>query len=298
MELRQLGHFVAVADQRHFTRAARQLHLTQSSLSASIRTLERELGGPLFVRSTRHVELTEAGRALLPAAQRTLAAAEQGRDAVAGVHGLLRGQLTIGAIQTLGRIDLARILVRYHRRHPGVTLRVHHDGVPALVDETLAGSVDLAFVDRPLGDHAGQVREHPLGSDALVLAVAAADPLASLRQVWLRDLADREFVEYRADSALRAQIDAACRAVGLRRRIGCETDVMTDLVDLIGHGMGISLIPPDALRTAGDRVTALQTVPAIPRDLLAITAAGRPPTPAAAALLALVEESAGRPDTL
>lgn len=66
MELRQLVHFLAVVEERHFTRAARRVHLTQSSLSASIRMLERELGDELFVRSTRSVEVTEAGRALLP----------------------------------------------------------------------------------------------------------------------------------------------------------------------------------------------------------------------------------------
>ena len=259
MELRQLGHFVAVADLRHFTRAAQRLHLTQSSLSASIRSLERELGGALFVRSTRRVELTEAGRALLPAAQRALAAAEQGRDAVAGVHGLLRGQLTIGAIQTFGMINLPRLLVRYHRRHPGVSLRLRHSGVAELVKETVTGTLDLAFVDRPLGEHADQVHEHPLGSDSLVLAVASNDPLATLRRIRLVDLADREFVEYRADSALRASIDATCREIGLARRISCETDVITDLVDLVVHGLGISLLPPQALRSAADQLVSIQS---------------------------------------
>jgi DNA-binding transcriptional LysR family regulator len=91
LELRQLAHFLAVAEAGHFTRAAARVHLTQSSLSSSVRALERELGSDLFVRSTRRVELTEAGRALLPAARRTVAAAEDGRDAVAGVRGLVRG---------------------------------------------------------------------------------------------------------------------------------------------------------------------------------------------------------------
>ena len=106
MELRQLSHFVAVADERHFTRAAARVHLTQSSLSSSVRALERELGSDLFVRSTRQVELTEAGRALRPAALRALAAAEDAQDAVAAVRGLVRGHLAIGAIQTLGQVHL------------------------------------------------------------------------------------------------------------------------------------------------------------------------------------------------
>src|SRR5664279_4983916 len=97
MELRQLEHFVAVAQARHFTRAAEDLSISQSGLSASVRALERELHTTLFVRNTRRVELTDAGRALLAESHRTLASAAAGRDAVAAVNGLLRGTLSVGA---------------------------------------------------------------------------------------------------------------------------------------------------------------------------------------------------------
>ena len=143
MNLRQLAHFVAVAQTSNFTRAATRVHLTQSSLSSSIRALEGELGSDLFVRSTRRVELTEAGRALLPAAQRAIAAAQDGRDAVAGVRGLLRGQLAIGAIQTVGPVNIPASLARYHRRHPAVGLRLRHDGVPALVEDPHVAAVKM-----------------------------------------------------------------------------------------------------------------------------------------------------------
>ena len=113
MELRQLAHFVAVAEELHFTRAAARVHVVQSSLSASIHALEREMGAPLFVRDSRHVMLTQAGRALLPAARRALAAADEGRDAVAGIRGVLRGQLHVGAIQTLAVIDLPALLAGF-----------------------------------------------------------------------------------------------------------------------------------------------------------------------------------------
>ena len=83
MELRQLEHVVAAAEELHFTRAAQRLHIVQSGLSASVRGLERELGASLFVRSSRRVELTPAGRALLPEARRALAAARAAADAVA-----------------------------------------------------------------------------------------------------------------------------------------------------------------------------------------------------------------------
>jgi DNA-binding transcriptional LysR family regulator len=126
VELRQLAHFVAVPEELHFSRAATRVHVVQSSLSASIHTLEREVGAALFVRDSRSVMLTQAGRALLPAARRALAAADEGRDAVAGVRGVLRGQLHVGAIQTLGVIDLPALLTALRRAHPGVTIRLRH----------------------------------------------------------------------------------------------------------------------------------------------------------------------------
>ena len=98
MDLRQLEHFLAVAEEQHFTRAARRVNIVQSGLSASIRALEEELGAPLFIRSTRRVDLTAAGRVLAEEARRVLAAAQGARDAVAAVQGLAPG-----AVIPLGR---------------------------------------------------------------------------------------------------------------------------------------------------------------------------------------------------
>ena len=291
MELRQLTHFLAVADAQHFTRAATRVHLTQSSLSSSIRALERELGTDLFVRSTRRVELTEAGRALLPAAQRAVAAAEDGLDAIAGVRGLVRGHLAIGVIQTqtVGPVNVPALLTRYHRRHPAVTLRLHHAGVPSLVHQTADGELELAVVDLPLGPQANRVKARPLGTESLLLGVAEHDPLASRHRVRLTDLADRDFVEYRADSSLRASIDHACQGAGLQRRIACEVDTIADLVELVALGLGVSLLPPAAIRMAGDRAIGLATDPSIPRDLMLVTPLERQPSPASHAFLNLLD---------
>jgi DNA-binding transcriptional LysR family regulator len=288
MELRQLTHFLAVAEASHFTRAAARVHLTQSSLSSSIRALERELGSDLFVRSTRRVELTEAGRALLPAAQRAVAAAEDGRDAVAGVRGLLRGQLAIGAIQYVGPLNIPALLARYHRRHPAVRIRRHHADVASLVHRTADGELELAIVDRPLGPQANRVQTQPIGTESLVLGVAADDQLAHRTRVRLIDLADRSFIEYRPDSSLRASIDRACQAAGLRRRIVCEMDAIPDLVELVALGVGVSLLPPGATRLAEDRLAGLAIYPSIARELVLVTPLDREPSPAAAAFLELL----------
>jgi DNA-binding transcriptional LysR family regulator len=290
MELRQLSHFLAVADERHFTRAAARVHLTQSSLSSSIRALERELGSDLFVRSTRQVELTEAGRALLPAARRTVSAAEDGRDAVAAVRGLVRGHLAIGAIQALGPVNLPALLARFRRRHPAVTLRVRHEDVASLVRRTADGELDLGIVDLPLGPQGNRVRSRPIGAESLRLAVAGADPIAHRSRIRLIDLADHDFIEYRPDSSLRASIDHACEEAGLQRRIICEVDTILDLVDLVALGVGVSLLPPAAIDMSRGRAVGIVTDPSIRRELLLVTPLDREPSPAGAAFLELVSD--------
>ena len=288
MELRQLAHFVAVAEELHFTRAATRVHVVQSSLSASIHTLEREMGAALFVRDSLDVMLTQAGRALLPAARRALAAADEGRDAVAGIRGVLRGQLHVGAIQTLGVIDLPALLARFRRAHPGVIIRLSHDAASVLAHAAADAQLDIAFIDGPT-DPATLTRVE-IGHDDLVLAVPQGDPLARRASIRLGDpaLRERDFVDYRADSALYAQIDVACAAAGLARRTVCEAQNMQYLAELVQHGLGISVLPPMSVRAVTAQVSAIRITPPLRRDICAVVAATRPPTGAAQALLDLL----------
>lgn len=285
MELRQLAHFVAVAEELHFTRAAARVHVVQSSLSASIHALEREMGAPLFVRDSRRVMLTQAGRALLPAARRALIAADEGRDAVAGIRGALRGQLHVGAIQTLAVIDLPALLATFRRAHPGVTIRLSHDAAPVLARAAADAQLDIAFIDGPT-DPAALTRIE-IGHDDLILAVPQGDPLARRASIELADpaLRERDFVDYRADSGLHAQIDVACAAAGLARRTVCEAQNMQYLAELVQHGLGISVLPPMSVRAVTAQVSTIRITPPLRRDICAVVAARRPPTGAAQALL-------------
>src|SRR5688500_15653271 len=122
MDLRQLRYLVALADERHFTRAAAREHVAQPALSQQIRKLEDELGIPLVHRTTRQVALTEAGELVTGRARRVLAEIEAARAELQELWGLLTGRVTIGAMQTLGAFDLPLLLATFHERHPGVEL--------------------------------------------------------------------------------------------------------------------------------------------------------------------------------
>ncbi|PQM48781.1 HTH-type transcriptional regulator CynR [Mycobacterium talmoniae] len=209
------------------------------------------------------------------------------RAAVAAVHGLLRGHLAIGVAQALGSIDLAALLLRYHQRHPGVGLTLKRGTIDGMVRATVAGELDLAFVNHPFDPR--RVDELSLCAESLVLAVSCDDPLAGRQVVALADLGCREFVAMRKKYAIRTRIDASCAAVGLNRHICCEADALSDLVDLVGSGMAIAFLPPSILKGA-ERVVAVNTDPAIPWELVVVTPAERPPSPAAAEFLGMVRE--------
>src|SRR5262249_24886629 len=149
MELRQLEHFLAVAEEGHFTRAAIRCRMSQSALSASICSLERELDSRLFMRTTRKVELTEAGRVLLEEVRRTLAAVVSARELVLVIRGLLRGSLRVGGISTPGLLDQADLLARFRDQHLAVGIGYVRETSMTLISEIEAGRLDVALVSLP-----------------------------------------------------------------------------------------------------------------------------------------------------
>lgn len=242
MELRQLTHFVAVAEERHFTRAAQRLHIVQSGLSASIRGLERELGTRLFTRSTRQVTLTEAGRVLLTEARRVLAAAEAARDAVAAVRGLLRGRLRIGIMQSMRGLPLAAALADLHAAHPGVELELRQAGSADLAAQVRDASLDLAFVALPRAPDGVALTR--LLDIPMVLACPAGHGLAEhAGPVALAELAGEDFVDLPAGWGTRILIDAAFSAAGLARRIPFEVGEVGFLLDLVAQRLGVAVVP-------------------------------------------------------
>jgi DNA-binding transcriptional LysR family regulator len=288
MELRQLEHFVATAEERHFTRAAQRLHIVQSGLSASIRTLERELDAALFVRSTRRVELTPAGRVLLPEARRTLAAAQAATDAVAAVQGLLRGTLAVGTMQILPpAVDLLAVLGRFHAAHPAVELRLRQAGTGTLLAEVRNGTLDLALV-APIGRPPQGITMHRLASDPLMVACAPSHPLAHRGPVDLADLAGERFVDFQPDWGLRMLLDRHFAAAGLERTSALEVNDVPSLLELVAHGLGIALVPEVATRyPAAVRYLSLRP-PAPTFDVVVATVGDPPAGQAARVLLAML----------
>jgi len=265
VEIRHLEHFLAVAEEGHFTRAAHRLIISQSGLSASIRTLERELGAALFHRNTRQVSLTEAGRALLTESRRTLASIEAAREAVAAVNGLLRGTLRIGTEQCLGAVDVPGLLARFRAAHAGVEVRLDQAGSARLLDDVRASVLDVAFVP-VVGPPPDDVELVPLNSEAMVALCRPDHRLAGSGTIKLDELQGSAFVDFQEGWGARQAADAAFAAAGLDRRVTMEvTDVHT-LLDLVGHGLGVALVPEHVTRKrAAQGLDVLTIEDALPR---------------------------------
>ncbi|GGO90978.1 transcriptional regulator [Wenjunlia tyrosinilytica] len=292
MELRQLEYFVAVAEELHFTRAARRLFVAQSGMSAGIRSLEKELGAPLFIRSTRRVELTDAGRALLPVARQALAKASDARDAVAAVQGLLRGTLSVGSLQCLGVLDVPSLLARFREKHPGVELRLRHDGTADLIDGVRAGRLDVAFT--PLGIHSTEgLGVLPVADEPMVLACGPTHRLVGKAGIRPDDLAGESFVDFSVTWGTREFADRILAAAGVERRVELEVNDAHSVLDLVSLGLGVAIVPAH-FEHKNSHACFVPIEDAPSWRIAAVTPGEERVSTAARALLRMVEEAAGR----
>ncbi|MGW1543471.1 LysR substrate-binding domain-containing protein [Streptomyces sp. NPDC002309] len=294
MELRHLQHFVAVAEDQHFTRAAERLMVSQSGLSASIRALERELQTPLFVRTTRRVTLTPAGRALLGEAERILAQVRSAHEAVAAVQGVLRGTLALGTEQCIAGVNVARLLAAFRHRHPDVEICLRQAGSGALTEEVAAGRLDLAFAVRTEED-TEQLRTVSLTDEPMTVLCHPTHRLAAAgAAVTPQDLGGEVFVDFHPDWGPRRATDAAFAKAGVRRTVDLEVNDVHSLLDLLDENLGIAVVPHHfrhkraslaALPLKGTGEAAYETVALLPSP--------EATSPAARALMALLDAHPG-----
>jgi DNA-binding transcriptional LysR family regulator len=289
VELRHLEYFVAVAEEKHFTRAAERMRVAQSGLSASIRSLERELDADLFVRHTRRVELTDAGHALLTEAHRTLASAAAAKNAVAAVRGLLRGSLTVGSEQCLGVLDLPPLLSSFRRAHPGVEIRLKYAGSAHLIEQVRMNRLDVGFVALPGAAPEG-IRLMPLATEEMLLLAHPAHRLADNDAVTVADLLDEDFIDFSADWGARRLNDQTFARAEADRRVSIEVNDVHTLLDFVHQGLGVALVPAPVTRKpqAKGLHAATLTAPGSPRWQVSVAmAATTPPGPATTELLRL-----------
>src|SRR3954469_4379207 len=241
VQIGQLRCFLAVAEHRHFTRAARELGLAQPSVSAQVRSLEHDLGGELFHRMKGNVTLTPAGETLLPFARRILADVDAAASEVSDVGALARGRISLGATPSLAATLVPPVLARFHAAHPGIALALREAGSGDLVNALEQGIVDVALVILPVRHDV--LEPQPLLREELVVAVSRQHPLASRRTIAMTDLRDVPLVMFREGYDLRSATEAACRAAGFAPTFAVEGGEMDGVLRLTAAGLGAAIVP-------------------------------------------------------
>ena len=290
MELHQLRYFVAVAEHRHFTRAAADLGVAQPSVSKQIRKLEVEIGDPLFDRTAGRITLTDAGTVLLPWAKRVLADLDAARAEVAGLATLEGGRLSVGATPSISTVLLPPVLAQFHRAHPGVALSVREAGSRDLVRLLEVGDLDLALVVLPV-PHDDLLATTAVLREDLVLAVPADHPLAKRRTVRVAELRGLPLVMFREGYDLRTTTIAACEAAGFHPLFAVEGAEMDGVLRMAAAGIGVAVVPGIVVERGGPLTAIRLTEPILSRSIGLAHHRGRRRSRAAEAFAKLLEHT-------
>lgn len=246
LDLQKLRMFVAAAHARNFTRAAEQLALTQPTVSQQIQTLERELETVLFERLGRGIELTAAGRALLPYAEHMIALERSAEQAVRAAAGLSERTLLLGVGNTLATYVLPDLLQRFGWEHPSFEVHIGIGNTEQLLAQVASGTCELALVGSPL-DHA-QLKVMPFLSTELVVIVSPDDSWANRASVSLHDLAQRRLLIRESGSALQAATAALLAAAHVQSKQPIVLGNLEAIKRSVEVGLGVALVPAMVVR--------------------------------------------------
>jgi len=245
IELRHLRYFLAVAETAHFTRAAAKLHVTQPTLSHQIRELEGQLNLSLFDRVGRRVKLTAAGETLLPHARKVLRELEEAQTALSELHGLKRGLLRVGIVQTVNACVIPDIVARYSAAHTGIRVECSEMAVADIESHLETGQLDLgiSFLPPARKSLAGE----RLFTEELIAVVATDHPLAKRRQLRVRDLKSQPLVLLSPKYCTRQLIDRAFAEAAVEPELRVEMNTVAGILDTVRRTRLISLLPTLAL---------------------------------------------------
>jgi LysR family transcriptional regulator, transcription activator of glutamate synthase operon len=291
MDLRQLRYLVALSEERNFTRAAEREHIAQPALSQQIRKLEQSVGLPLVERTTRHVAMTEAGDLLVARARRILAELGAANAELQSLVGVQTGHVMVGTIHTMGPIDVSLALAIFHERHPRVELTIREQSSEELAEMLRIDELDLAFlsVTEPIESHGLALMQ--LVSEELVVVLPVDHRLAKRRRVRMAELAEEQFISYRAGSRLRELLLAAGDHAGFEPQVTLELNESQRIRRLVARRMGVAILPrSDAQAPGAEVATVALTEPSLRRDITLAWREDRRHAPAAGEFLRLSRE--------
>lgn len=242
MDIRQIEYFTEVAKHLSFTKAASTLHVSQPSISKAIQNLEAELGVPLFYRSSKQLELTDAGKAVLVNAQAVLAAFKNLRSELTDLMELKKGEIRIGIPPIVGVEFFSKLISIYKEKYPYIEIKLTEVGTKKIRQGVDEGDLDIGLICNLCVPNE-QLDVISILKDPLMLIVHKDHPLAALSSVEMHELEKESFIIYRKDFTLYDRIIEECSKNGFYPTIVCESSQKDLIVEMVAAKLGIALLP-------------------------------------------------------
>lgn len=240
LDLHKLRIFASIAQFHNFTRAAEMLHMTQPTVSQQLAMLETQLGTPLIERQTRRLQLTAAGKALLPYAEQLLALADEATEATRAAAGIANRTLRLGVGHTLATYLLPDILKDYRTRHPEHLVRITVGNTSELLELVASDAVELALIGLPA--HHMRVQITPFRHDHLVIIVAPDDIWSSRTEIQVEELTERTLLTREPGSALYATIEQLLGPTALSSDSVIQLGETEAIKRSVEAGLGVALV--------------------------------------------------------
>jgi len=242
LDIRQIEYFVEVAKHLSFTKASSTLHVSQPSISKAIQNLEAELGVPMFYRSSKQLELTDAGQAVLINAQQVLETFKNMRSELTDIMELKKGEIRIGIPPIVGSEFFSKLVSQYKEQYPYIEIVLTEVGTKKIRQGVEAGELDIGLICN-LGSTNNQLETISILKEPLMLIVHRDHPLATRTSVQLSELNKEAFVIYRKDFTLYDQIIEECSKNGFFPTIACETSQKDLIIEMVAAKLGVALLP-------------------------------------------------------
>ena len=240
MDIRQLKHFLAVAREQNFTRAAKKVNIAQPALSISIKKFEQQLGVQLFSRIDKQVVLTQEGRALKPHAQKILQQVDDATLAIDELKGLLKGEVRLGTPSMMGSYFFPKIIMAFKSQYPNLKMTVVEAGTQDIRKMLLAGEIDLGVIRNT--DVPDDLDVDPIYRSEMVAVMSENHPFASQDTLTFDAFFQEELVMFKPGYFHRDFIDEECQRRGLEAQFSYETNLLPMILSIVKQDFAITAL--------------------------------------------------------
>ena len=241
MDLRQLNYFLEIAKQKSFTKASQTLHISQPTLSKMVKNLEEELEVELIDRSSRQIDLTDAGEVVYMQGEKIVESIDELSSFLYDIMHLKKGKMKIGIPPLIGMLFFPKIIKEFRKLYPSITIRLIEYGANRVQKEVEKGNLDLGVVVMPVDEEKFDVI--PFVSEHMMLYVHYSHPLANRQSISLHELQHETFILFNEDFTLHDRLIAECEKTGFEPNVAYESSQWDFISEMIAENLGVSIFP-------------------------------------------------------